>query len=164
MESKFKNKMGYVIFAVILMLGIILMTKSPENVEKNIDQSPSMIFSETEYEAQLESRLKSLIEEIDGVGEVSVMITLEGSARYSYAQDLNENIGADGDVKKETSVVLSAKSSSIKEAVVSGYTLPKIKGAAVVCENSLNAVLLEKVIGTVSASLGISTDKIYVTN
>ena len=140
------------------------MLYSPAKDESNQQESLKMQFNETEYEMQLEERLKALIEQIDGVGSVSVMVTLEGSALYSYAQDMNENIGADGDVKKEINVVLSNKSASVKEAVVSGYTLPKIKGAAVVCRNPLSAVLLEKVIGTVSASLGISTDKIYVTN
>lgn len=162
--AKIKSGQYIAIIASIILLGLFFIITSSDDKDKSNDTIEKFVFDETDYEKTLEDRLKSLIEKIDGVGTVSVMVTLEGSAIYSYAQDLSENIGSDGDVKKETNIVLSAKSSSVKEAVVSGYALPKIKGAAVVCEKKLNATLLEKVIGTVSASLGISTDKIYVTN
>ena len=161
--DKIKSKSNYIALAVLLIIGIGIALLSPKQAEeKHSEQSAS--FNENEYERELEARLKSLIEQIDGVGTVSVMITLEGSVVYSYAQDVTENVGSGGDVKRESNIVLSAKGTSVKEAVVSGYTMPKVKGAAVVCKNKLSASLLEKVIGTVSASLGISTDKIYVTN
>ena len=164
MTQILKSKGTIIVFAVILVVGII-MAISPSSDNTSVQNSDEgVIFSESKYEEQLEERLKALIEQIDGVGSVAVMITLEGSAVCTYAQNSSENIASDGDVKKETNIVLSTKSSSIKEAVVSGYTMPKIKGAAVVCRNKLSAVMLEKIIGTVSASLGISTDKIYVTN
>ena len=161
--DKIKSKSNYIVLAALLVIGLFMVLFSPKQAEeKHVEQTVS--FSENEYERELEVRLKSLIEQIDGVGTVSVMITLEGSVVYSYAQDVTENVGSDGEVKRESNIVLSAKGTSVKEDVVSGYTLPKVKGAAVVCKNKLSATLLEKVIGTASASLGISTDKIYVTN
>lgn len=164
MTQILKNKGITLLIVLMLIIGVV-MAMSPSSKEKEVSVNENNpIFNESIYESQLEVRLKKLIEQIDGVGSVSVMITLEGSALCTYAQNSSENIASDGDVKKETNIVLSNKSSSIKEAVVSGYTMPKIKGAAVVCKNNLSAVMLEKIIGTVSASLGISTDKIYVTN
>ena len=158
-----KNKGVIFILASVLIVGII-MALSPSQNDDDLENADAVTFNESRYEEQLEERLKDLIEQIDGVGNVTVMITLEGSALYTYAQNVSEDIESDGNVKKETNIVLSTKSSSIKEAVVSGYSMPKIKGAAVVCDNRLSAGMLEKIIGTVSASLGISTDKIYVTN
>ncbi len=137
---------------------------SASDTSQNADEEGIPAFSESDYEDELEARLTELVENIDGVGRVSVMVTLEGSAVYSFAQDLSEDVSSNGDLKTQASVVLSNKSSSIKEAIISGYTLPKIKGAAVVCEKKLSPTVLQKVIGVVSASLGISTDKIYVTN
>ena len=164
MTQILKNKGMALLLVVMLVIGVV-MALLPSSVGKQASENASSsVFNETVYEQQLEERLKALIEQIDGVGAVSVMITLEGSALCTYAQNSSENIASDGDVKKETNIVLSTKNSSVKEAVVSGYTMPKIKGAAVVCRNKLSAVMLEKIIGTVSASLGISTDKIYVTN
>ncbi len=163
MTDKFKGKSNYIVLVILLIVGLCAVLFSPKRAETTYTEQATS-FNENEYEKELEARLKSLIEQIDGVGTVSVMITLEGSVIYSYAQDMTENVGSDGDVKRESSIVLSAKGTSVKEAVVSGYALPNVKGAAVVCRNKLSATLLEKVIGTVSASLGITTDKIYVTN
>lgn len=164
MTDKIKSKLLPLVFVLLFFTGGAMMLFPKENTEAKDGQELVGVFDETEYEKRLENRLKSLIERIDGVGSVSVMITLEGSAVYSYAKDSKEDVSSDGDVSVDTTVVLSTKSSNVKEAVVSGYTLPKIKGAAVVCEKRLSATLMERVIKTVSASLGISTDKIYVTN
>jgi len=164
MIDKIKNRPYYVLLVALAVFGIMLVTLSKdENVAEGHDENVNL-FSESEYERALESRLEGLIEKIDGVGSVSVMITLSGSAKYTYAQNTSEDVDADGDIKKEVSIVMSNKKSNVKEAIVSGYTLPEIKGAAVVCEKKLSAEILKKVIGTVSASLGITTDKIYVTN
>ncbi len=164
MIEKLKSKLLPIVFLLLLFLGAFMMVFPNDSPAEKSSQEVVGVFDEAEYEKRLENRLKSLIERIDGVGSVSVMITLEGSAVYSYAKDSKEDVSADGDVRIDTSVVLSTKSSNVKEAVVSGYTLPKVKGAAVVCEKRLSATLIERVIKTVSASLGISTDKIYVTN
>ena len=158
-----KNKTLFIFLFILILAGVALTLFSSPKKSEPSEESMS-VFNETQYEKELEEKLVKLVENIDGVGKVSVMITLEGSAVYSFAQDLNENVSADGTLKTQASVVLSNKGSNVKEAIISGYSLPKVKGAAVVCEKKLNAVVLEKVIGVVSASLGISTDKIFVTN
>ena len=163
MLDKNKSKHYYILFAVLLALGVLLVVFS-QNENGTIEDNKGLSFNENEYEKNLEARLERLVEKIDGVGNVDVMITLTGSAKYTYAQNTSEDVNGDGDIKKEVSIVLSAKKSNVKEAIISGYTLPEVKGAAVVCEKKLSAELIKKVIGTVSASLGISTDKIYVTN
>lgn len=151
-----------IIIIFLAVLGICLILISGEKT--NQSEESKIGFNEEAYEETLEKRLKSIIEEIDGVGEVSVMITLEGSAVYSYATDVSQDSGKEGDSKRESTIVLSTKASSVKEAIVSGYALPKVKGAAVVCSSSLSSVVRAKVIGVVSAALGISSARICVTN
>lgn len=160
---KTKTNAYFAIALILFFIGILIVIISGEKTE-TASKDTADVFSEFEYEKELERRLKGIIEKIDGVGGVEVMVTLETSAVSSYAQDTNENINSDGDMKKETNIVLSSKSTSIKEPIVVGYKLPEVKGAAVVCEKHLSAALLQKVMGVVSASLGIATDKIYITN
>lgn len=159
----FNNKKKSALLVLILLVGVLLVLFSGENKSEKISQT-NIEFDEEEYEEILENRLTSILEKIDGVGEVSVMVTLEGSALYSYATDTSQDNGKEGNSKKESTIVLSTKSSSVKEAVISGYTLPKVKGAAVVCSSDLSATLRAKVIGVVSAALGISSARICVTN
>lgn len=162
-QSFFKSNKKNLILVLLLIVGLCLIFFSGEK-NNNEAVGTDLGFDEEVYEQSLEKRLKRIVEEIDGVGEVSVMVTLEGSATYSYATDISQDNGKEGSSKKESTIVLSTKASSIKEAVISGYTLPKVKGAAVVCSSNLSATLRAKVIGVVSAALGISSAKICVTN
>lgn len=157
-----KNNAGFLLI-LLFLLGILLILFSGKEEKKEVNVT-KMNFDEKEYEEMLEKRLKNIIEKMDGVGEVSVMVTLEGSALYTYAIDTTQNISGDGDSKKESTVVLSTSQSNNKEAVISGYTLPKVKGASVVCSKKLSPTQRSNVIGVVGASLGISSAKICVTN
>ena len=163
MTEKIKKLNIGVLAIVLLIVGVaavLLSDKGGEETEVEAQQ----LFDEAIYEEELEKRLKSIIEEIDGVGNVNVMITLEGSALYTYAPDVAQDSKSDGDIKRESTVVLSVNGTNSKEAVVSGYSLPNVKGAAVVCSGVLTPTLQGKVIGVASAALGIPTSKIYVTN
>ncbi len=159
----FSKKNSIIILIAFLVLGIILVFLS-DGEKKESNPSTDIGFDEEEYEINLEKRLKKIVEEISGVGEVNVMVTLEGSAFYSYATDMTQDFGKEGDSKRESTVVLSTGTSSTKEAVVSGYTLPKVKGAAVVCSGNISSSIRAKVISVVSAALGISSARICVTN
>ena len=163
MTEKIKKPNGVAVAIMVLAIGVLMVLLSGRR-EKASDITEKYEFDESAYEEQLEKRLKCIVENIDGVGNVSVMITLEGSAVYTYATDTAYDTRADGDSKTETNVVLSVKGSNTKEAVVSGYKLPSVKGAAVVCSRALSPTLELKVVGIVSSALGIPTSKIFVTN
>lgn len=164
MTEFFKKKNLLFLFLLLFVIGLLLVLFSQEDKKEEETVSSELEFDEERYEEMLEKRLKTIIEKMDGVGEVSVMVTLEGSALYTYAIDTTQDISPDGDSKKESTVVLSTTESSNKQAVISGYTLPKVKGASVVCSNTLSATQRSNVISVVSAALGISSAKICVTN
>lgn len=163
MDSLIRKKF-LLLLVTVFVFGILMIAFSGTDKKSENSVSGKPDFEIAGYEEALEERLKDIIEKIDGVGTVSVMVTLEGSAFYSYATDTSEDLGKDGNEKKERTVVLSSESTSKKEAVVSGYTLPKVKGAAVVCSGKLSETLRKRVIDVVCASLGISSAKICVTN
>lgn len=163
MKELFKRFDSRLILLIALAAGVALVL-IPNKKEEAVSTQSGFSFDESVYSESLEKRLTALIEDIDGVGNVSVMITLEGSAVYTYATDTSYDSGTNGDSKRESTVVLSSGGSSRKDAVISGYSLPKVSGAAVVCSKELTPVLQAKVIGVASAALGISTSKIYVTN
>ena len=162
MTEKIKRINPIAAVLLLLAVGALMVLFSGKDKGETVEYEHQ--FNEVAYEESLEKRLKEIIERIDGVGEVKVMITLEGAAFYTSATDTAQDTKADGNNKRESTVVLSAKGSNTKEAVVSGYSLPNVKGAAIVCSCPLTPTLQGKVIGVVSSALGISTGKIYVTN
>ena len=161
-EFLLKNKKTVVI-GVLLLLGLLLVFVGTPSKKEEKKES-GLTFDEEEYEKKLESRLTELLEAVNGVGDVRVMITLEGSATYTYATDVSQDSGSTGSLKRESTVVLSLDGNSKKDPVVSGYVLPRVKGAAVVCTKPLTPTLQAKVIGVVSSALGVSSSKIFVTN
>ena len=118
----------------------------------------------SEIEEKLERRLCELISKIDGVGEVSVMVTLDKTMTAVYEKDnkLEESSGNSAESSsRETEVVLAG---SAKQPLLSGNIMPTVRGAAVVCEGAANPLVREKVANTVAKALNIGISRVYVTD
>ena len=127
-----------------------------------------------EIEQTLESRLKALIEKIDGVGTVNVMVTLDGTSTRLYEKDEKtqtdhrssgggESNSTDNtaNTARETETVLAG---SAKEPLQTGILRPKVRGAVVVCSGAGDPIVKEKVTYTVAKALNIGISKVYVTD
>lgn len=88
------------------------------------------------YEHALEERLAKILSDIDGVGNISVMITLDTSEKTEYG--------------KNPDMLLSV-------------TAPKVRGVIVVCDGGDSITVKEKVTEAVKGVFGISTAHISVT-
>ena len=89
----------------------------------------------TEYEHGLEKRLTEILSHIGGVGEASVMVTLDTSGRTEYG--------------KNADMLLSV-------------TAPKVRGVIVVCDGGDSVSVKEKVVEAVTGVFGISSLRISV--
>ena len=112
--------------------------------------------------------MKTLLEKIDGVGSVSVMVTLDKSSQRVYEKnqktDTDVKTNSDGgseNTANETETVLAG---SAKEPLEVGVVQPKVRGAAVVCSGAGNPLIKEKVTYTVAKALNIGISKVYVTD
>ena len=121
-----------------------------------------------EIEQTLEQRLKTLLEKIDGVGSVSVMVTLDKSSQRVYEKnqktDTDVKTNSDGgseNTANETETVLVG---SAKEPLEVGVVQPNVRGAAVVCSGAGNPLIKEKVTYMVAKALNIGISKVYVTD
>jgi hypothetical protein len=65
--------------------------------DEKSDQAPPS-FSESEYSVMLEKRLSDILEKMEGVSDVTVMITLEGGVSYEYAKKLFRVLERTGDI------------------------------------------------------------------
>lgn len=113
-----------------------------------------------ELEQKLEERLRGLILQIDGVGSVSVMVTVDRTERVVYEKNNRIDSGAQ-EYSEETEVVLAGSS---KEPLQVGKIMPVVRSAAIVCEGAGDPVVRERVANTASKALNIGISKVYVTN
>lgn len=111
-----------------------------------------------ELERQLEGRLKELILQIDGVGKVSVMITLDMTECAVYEKNTKLE-GSEQRYSEETEVVLAGSS---KQPLEIGKIMPVVRSAAVVCEGAQDPVIRERVANIASKALNIGISKVYV--
>lgn len=109
-------------------------------------------------EQKLEERLCGLISQIDGVGKVSVMVTIDRTERAVYEKNSRLDSGAQ-DYSEETEVVLAGSS---KEPLRVGTVMPIVRSAAIVCDGASDPVIRERVANIASKALNIGISKVYV--
>lgn len=126
---------------IILIVGaalIVFIALSGLGGSKEESSNSSGLFNyqkQAEYETALEKRLTDILMQIDGIGNITVMITLDSSEQNQYQKNEDEPV----------------------------YTkTPEIRGVIVVCDGGDNIIIREKVISAVSGAFGISTTRVSV--
>ncbi len=113
----------------------------------------SRAVEEAAYKEQLEQQLTGLIEEIQGAGKATVMLTLENGEETVYALDTQS-----GQTQSQQTHVLLDDGSALAQTVY----LPRVCGAAVVCEGGGDIRVAARITELVSALLDLSTNRICV--
>lgn len=130
--------------------------------DKNIDDSQQPISSTMEYVDRLENKLCNVISKIDGVGQVSVAITLESGFRYEYATDTETKTTVSGDVqttiKTETVIMVDNQPVVIRELY------PVIKGVIIVAEGAQDFAIKMEILTAIENFLEIDTNNITILN
>lgn len=131
---------------------------------------PDETITQEEYLSELENSITRLVNTIDGVGRVSVMVTLESGTRYVYAveetQDTDRTNQSDATRKTDN---LSRKYIVVRdrdggEAVVPQTTLlPEVRGVVVVCDGGDSAPVRARVTEAVAVALHLDYNQIFVT-
>ena len=154
--------------AAAVMILLLLSTVTGGGSKTASREKTEVIEDASKIEQSLEQRLEKLLEKIDGVGSVSVMVTLDRSSQQVYEKDEKSQTdikstsdGGTENTARETEVVLAGSS---KEPLLTGVVQPKVRGAAVVCSGASDPVIREKVTYTVAKALNIGISKVYVTD
>jgi len=129
-------------------IGVILLavggTVGLGNTAKKTDTTEFSVYTE-----HLEERIRKLIESVDGIENVTVLLTLDSSTEAVYGKDGNADY-----------VILS--NGDGEEGVRLYEIYPRVRGVAVVCSNGDIPRVRECVIRLLSASLGIPSSDIEV--
>lgn len=136
---------------------VLFLTRPPEKKEEALtDTVPAAEKTAyVSYREELEERLGGILSRISGVGEVKVMITVDGSDEKVFAEDLSES----GERAERKTVVIGSE-----EALLKQTKFPEVKGAVIVCDGGRNATVKEKVVNAVTAALDIPANKVFVTD
>ena len=106
-----------------------------------------------QYRAETEKQIKKLCESVQGVGNVTVAVSLSGGFETVYATES----GANG----ERYVTIG--SGSNQQALLLYRTPPDVTGIGIVCSGGSDLNIRRELLSLLSATYHISTNRIYIT-
>lgn len=158
--KKIKRDKRVALIVCVGLVGIILLTISellPQKSEpKENPKETNATDIRDNYEKNLEERLTSIVSSINGAGRTEVMVTLASGDENVYAV---KEKSSDGSREREYVVI---DSDSNESGLLLKVIEPEIRGVAVVCEGADSANVRQEIVSTVSAVLGISTNRISI--
>ncbi|MBQ6067798.1 MAG: hypothetical protein IJK89_13390 [Clostridia bacterium] len=147
----------------LLILGIglvgmlcLLLSGGGSKTEKK-DAPPDTAGAQETVTKQLEALLRT----VDGVGKVKVYVTVERLQANVYAVNTEQSSEPDRAERNEKYVLTETGNDT--EGLVLYTVTPQIRGVAVSCEGGGSGVVRQEVTKLISAALGISANRIWVT-
>lgn len=166
--NKFKNPKFLIISGCIGILLIFLSTFIGTDA-KTPKSTSSSEFSVEQYQEKLEKDVAEIVRGITGSRKVTVVVTLESSMCYKYAditegstQDKTENdtVSKSHELKQGYITVKTADGG--EQALLITTQMPEVRGVAIVCEGGDNQAISEKIQNSVTAALNITTKRVYI--
>ncbi|MBO5349518.1 MAG: hypothetical protein J6A89_06860 [Clostridia bacterium] len=173
-----KNIENLVVLAILLIITIIAINYIWKGDNKKNQSSSNKILAQTniieeraieDTSNDLEQKLKKILSNINGVGEVEVLITYSQTSVINpiYNEDLGESVTEEEDTNGGKRTISTTNSK--KEVVYSDNTIitqsvtsPQIQGAVIIAKGAGDVNVKSNIIQAVEAATGLSTYKIQV--
>ena len=155
----------YKYVALVILIGLALLLIPTKSTQKKTDPETKQTNDEAAFLADVEQRLALTLAQMQGAGEVRVMLTLKTGAETRYQTDVStatetgEN--SERSSREQKTVILSA-GSAYDEAAVSAVEYPRFQGALILCQGANDPVVKLNCINAVSALTGLKSDQITV--
>lgn len=144
-----KNKNNLII-CLILIIGIVLMAVGGKDKPEDIN-SKAEVQDLTE-----EERLEQILSQIDGAGEVSVMITYYSSTEKNIAYETKTSSRSTEESEDKKAVMTDGEPMVVKEVY------PDVKGVIVTAQGAGRADIQAEISEAVSAALNVPAHKICI--
>lgn len=149
------------IAGMVLILASEIFPQQKKTAEKSSYNGAEISY---EREQQLEKRLCTMIEQIDGAGKSRVMITLDSSNEYFYAieskTDTSEKESERQNSTEESPAIIDGKNG--EEPIITKIGESGVRGVFVICEGGDKPQVAEQIINAVCAVLGIGSSRVSV--
>ena len=143
---------------LVIAVGVVLLLL-PAGGSRDSPQPAEAREEGTSFDLEaFEIKLERVLSQVEGAGETSVVLTLEGGSRQVLAR--NQELESGGG---ETNTVVTVGRGSGQQEVVPLQTVaPRFRGALVVCPGGGDPQVRLRIIGAVSAVTGLGADRISV--
>jgi stage III sporulation protein AG len=180
-KSDKKTWANLVILTLVAILMIVISSGFNESKDMFSQKETSLvndvdtnsILNEDDYQIEMEGKLKDMLEQIDGVGEVKVMINFEGgeeqvpATNNSDSTSMTEENDSNGGTRKitqnnEGQTVVMIDGSNGNEPLILKKNSPEVRGIFVVAEGASNDLIRLSIQKAVISLFGIPESKVTV--
>ncbi len=162
--AKWKQKIAgflkkYKYAAVIILIGAVLMLipgKREEEVERQESSTEPLVVQES-----VEQQLSGILSQIDGAGEVRVMLTIAAGTETIYQTDSDLSVTDDSSSSQNRTVIVTT-SQKEEAGVVRQINPPVYMGAIIVCEGAESPAVQLAIVDAVTVVTGLGADRISV--
>lgn len=162
---------------LLLFIAVVPFPESEKTDDENEDLTSEGNYSKMdigEYETYLENKTADILQQVDGVGEVTVMITLKSGGQKIIEKDQSgtkqtteETDSAGGvrtveDATSDKVSVYEQNSDGSSVPYVSKELSPEVEGVVVIADGGDNAVTEKSITEAVQALFGVEAHKIKI--
>lgn len=176
-EKRMENLISFLIILVITLIVINKILKQDNNNKENVDYTNEIgvelatsNYSSGSISSEFEKKLENILKKINGVGDVSVLLTYSESSSIvpiyntSQSTSITEEKDTSGGTRTITSEdnkkdVITDSSSNI---VTEKQIMPKIEGAIITAQGVKDSNTKANIISAVEAVTGLANHKIQV--
>ena len=175
-HGKVKKDQLLIVFLVGILLLVISIPAGTKKTLANSSKSSVGMTNQSEYTAYMEERLERILSQIDGAGQVQVMITWKSDGekvvekdRKSNEENVSEQDSQGGsrttsshDIQETTVYNSGSSTSGVQEPYVSKELSPQAQGVIVIAPGGDDAVVVKNITEAVQALFEIDTHKIRI--
>lgn len=177
--TSFLNKSGKEKITIIVLIGVLLLVVSlPVKNNNNSTAEETSLAQSTsgepvDYEDYIETKLKGILTQVEGVGKVNVVVTLKSTSEKilatddSYSQEQLEETDSSGGSRRSSTT--SGSSTNIfydtsqgSQPYVKLENMPEVEGIIIVAQGGGDGTVASNITSAVEALLGVPAHKIKV--
>lgn len=159
-----------ILIGAVLAVMLIPTETKEETDEVQIVKENITEYSEETYREELERRLEEILSQMEGVGKVDVMITMQASAKEVVEKDYVTQESREGDetslseqrnISKEETTIYSENSDGNNPYVIQEI-YPEVEGVLVVAEGGDNSYVNIAIVEAIQALFDVDVHKIKI--
>lgn len=142
-----------------MLLVVIAIPAGKHNVkkEKKSNHIESLEYTNATYQTSLETQLEQVLRKVEGVGDVTVMLTLKSSTEKIIEKDISQRENT-----REQTTVYEENNSGEQSPYVSKEITPEIAGVVVIAQGGGSAVTIQNITEAIQALFNVDTHKIKI--
>ena len=168
-KKKKENMIFIAVLLVVLLISINYIFSDTKKEQKGIEidnNTNEKVDNNTQSQNTntLEERLTQIINQVDGISDVSLIINYKDSGQSEYVFNTKETIAEEGNVLNLEKEVAYNESSGQKSAIKTSQNNPQIEGVIIVAKGIENSENKQKIQSAIASLLGIASYKVQVLN